>query len=379
MERSNRFNLIIIAALILTSGLVLYQRNRFIELEQRYIELSDDYESQSIELSNSQFQLNEAEEVLRQYNISLTSLESDPVVKAANIIIAQVGLEYFNQYFHDPTVQTPIWNPNAVHVNYKYTIQVGNITTEHNVTFYFYPEFDQYYGVPIEENMQPFTVTAEEAKQLAVDAGLPESPYPLEAYIQYTGPGDVFPLTGDEEKYIWRVVSWDDPPWANPRKRHSAHVDPVSAVVYPVREGGRTYLEGTVDTPEKALPMGVEGYVKLHYSELPEKITLSGSETLTFTIQATFITYVEDRSEVMITIDPYNSDTYWIHGRTVETLRDYLIYEPSGVFNLEVGETLNITCTLTIPAEIELTLNRYTLHGIGIGAENTLIVHDLFT
>ena len=38
-----------------------------------------------------------------------------------------------------------------------------------------------------------------------------------------------------------------------------------------------------------------------------------------------------------------------------------------------------VTC-LGVPAsEIELTLNRYTLHCIGIGAENTLIVHDLST
>ena len=378
MEKSERFTLIILAALIITSGLAFYQRNRFIELEQKYLELFEQYESQSIELGNLQIQFNEAEELLHQYNISLTSLDSNPIVKATNIIISQVGLYYFNQYFHDPTVQVPDWNPNVTHVNFKYHIKVGNYTTEQDVDFYFYPKFDRVFGVPIEENMQPFTVTAEEAKQLAIDAGLSDGPYPLDAYIQYTGPGDVFPLTGDEDKYIWRIISWDDPPWANPRKRHSAHVDPVSGEVYPIHEGGRTYIVETVDTPEKALPMGIEGYVMFHYSELPQIITLAGSENLTYTIQASYISYVENRTEVKVTFDPTYSNPYWIHGRTSETLREYLTYEPSGAFTLKVGETLNITCTLSVPESVtELSFNRHALHGIGIGTENTLIVHDL--
>lgn len=354
------------------------QRNRFIELEQRYLGLSEKYDSQTLELERLQSTLEEVEETLKQINMTLTSLETDPIVKAANTIISQVGVEYFNQYFHDPSLKIPQWNPNVTIVTYKYLIQVGNYTTEWNVPFFFYPDLTHHYGVPNEDNLQPFTVTAEEAKKLAVDEGLPESPYEHEAYIQYVGPGDVFPLTGDEEKYVWRIVSWEDPPWANPRKRQSAHVDPITGEVYVIRHGGRTYLEEDVDTPEEALPYGVEGYVKLCYSELPQKINLTSAEDVTYSILVSFVSYVKGLNEVKVTIDPHYNETFWIHGRYDEMLRNFLSYEPSGVFILKVGETLNITCTLHLPAmEQELSFNRYSLHGLGIGAENILIVHDL--
>jgi hypothetical protein len=371
---------ILIMTLIIVSGLVfLSQRNRFIELEQRYLSLSEKYDSQTLELERLQSTLKEVEETLKQYNITLTSLETDPTVKAVNTIISHVGVEYFNQYFHDPSVQTPQWNPNVTIVTYKYRIQVGNYTTERNVPFYFYPDLTDHYGIPIENNLQPFSVTAEEAKKLAVDEGLPEGPYELEAYITYVGPGDLFPLTGDEEKYVWNIISWEDPPWANPRKRQSAHVDPITGKVYVVRlAGGRTYQEKNVDTPEEALSYGIEGYVKLHYSELPQRINLTSAEDFTYSILVSFVSYMEDLNEVKVTIDPYNYDTFWIHGRYEEMLRNYLSYEPSGVFILKVGETLNITCTLHLPTtEQELSFNRYSLHGLGIGAENILIVHDL--
>ncbi len=371
---------ILVLTLIIVSGLVfLSQRNRFIELEKRYLSLSEKYDSQTLELERLQSTLIEVEETLKQYNITLTSLETDPIVKAANTIISQVGVEYFNQYFHDPSAQTSQWNPNITIVTYKYRIQVGNYTTELNVPFYFYPDLTFHYGIPNENNLQPFTVTAEEAKKLAVNEGLPDGPYELEVRFTYVGPGDVYPLTGDEEKYVWSIVSWEDPPWANPRKRQSAHVDPITGKVYVVRRGGgRTYQEDDVDTPEEALPYGVEGYVKLHYSELPQRINLTSAEDVTYSILVSFVSYVEGLNEVKVTIDPHYNETFWIHGRYDEMLRNYLSYEPSGVFVLKVGETLNITCTLHLPAtEQGLSFNGYSLHGLGIGAENILIVHDL--
>lgn len=372
---------ILVVALVIVSGLVfLSQRNSYIELEQRYLSLSEKIDTQTSELNRLRSTLEEAKETLRHYNTTLTSLEAAPIVKAANIIITEVGVEYFNQYFHDPKVQTAHWNPNVTTVTYKYTMQAGNYSKDWSIIFYFYPNYVIHYGVPIEGNLQPFTVTAEEAIRLAIDGGLPDSQYELEAYIQYVGPGDVYPLTGDEEKYVWRVVSWEDPPWANPRRRQSAHVDPVSGEVYMIRRGGRTLREEHVDTSEEASQWEVEGYVKLHYSELPRRINLTDSESFSFFIQLSFVSHVEDLSEAKVTIDPQNNNTYWVHGRFDEVLRDYLSYEPSGDFILRVGEMLNVTCTLRLPAsERELSFNRYSLHGLGIGAENILIVHDLDT
>lgn len=368
-------------ALVIVSGLVfLSQRNSYIELEQRYLSLSEKIDTQTLELNRLNSAIEEAEETLRQYNTTLKSLEAAPIVKAANIIISEVGVEYFNQYFHDPSVQTAQWNPNVTIVTYKYYMQAGNYSIDWSVIFYFYPNYELHYGVPVEGNLQPFTVTAEDAKRLAVEGGLPESSYELEAHIQYVGPGDVYPLTGDEERYVWRIVSWEDPPWANPRRRQSAHVDPVSGEVYVIRRGGRTLREEHVDTPEEALPYGVEGYVRLHYSDLPHRINLTDAEDFTFSIQLSFVSHVEDLNEVKVMIDPSYNDTYWIHSHLEESLRDYLSYEPSGDFVLKVGETLNITCTLRLPASgQELSFNRYSLHGLGINAEDILIVHDLDT
>ena len=365
--------ILLVGTFIVTSAII-------INLNNKYLNLSESYDSQTTELAHLQTTLNEVEEVLNQLNITLASLETSPTVKAASMIISQVGLKYFNQHFHDPIVETAKYDSNTTIVTYKYDIEIGDYSVEKDVFFIFHPKYTQHFGIPIEENLQPFKVTADEAKILAVNEGLPDGPYELEAYIQYIGPGDVYPLTGDEEKYVWRIVSWEDPPWANPRKRQSAHVDPNTGEVYTIRHGGRTVHEAHVDTPEKALPYGVEGYVKLHYPELPKKIFLSKEENITFILHVSFTSHVEDLTEAKVTIDPHNSDTYWIHSSTGDQLRDYLNYEPNGEFIIEAGESVNITCTLHLPPSEEgLSFNRYSLHGLGIGAENILLVHDLDT
>ncbi len=351
-----------------------------VNLYIKYQRLSERYESQTNELSHLQAMFVEVEETLHQLNITLTSLETSPIVKAASMIISQVGLDYFNLYFHDPKVEIMPYDPNVTMVTFKYDIEIGDYSVEKDVWFYFHPKYTWPYGIPIEENLQPFKLTADEAIDLAVDAGLPDGPYELEAFISYVGPGDLFPLTGDEEKYVWRVVSWEDPPWANPRKRQSAHVNPQTGKVYKIRHGGLTYLESTVDTLEEALSHGVDGYVKLHYPEFPKSINLTTTEDNTFTLQASFKSYLENITQVALTIDPYNTDTYWIHSRTGDQLRKYLSYDPSGVIILDAGETLNITCTLRLPpSEEEFSFKPRSLRGLGIGAENMLLVADFGT
>ena len=349
-------------------------------MNNKYLNLSESYDSQTTELAHLQAIFIEVEEALHKLNITLTSLETSLTVKAASMIISQVGLDYFNLYFHDPKVVITPYDPNVTLVTFKYDIEIGDYTVENDVSFFFHPKYTQHYGIPIEGNLQPFTVTADEAKKLAVDAGLPDGPYELEAYISYVGPGDVIPLTGDEEKYVWNVISWEDPPWANPRKRQSAHVNPHTGRVYSVRHGGKTYLEEYVDTLEEALSHGIDGYVKLDYPEFPLTINLTNTENITFTLQVSFKSYVENITEVKVTVDPYNTDTYWIHSNTGDLLRKYLSYDPSGVIIVDAGKTLNITCTLSLPPSEEgFSFNRRALRGIGIGAENMLLVHDFST
>ena len=301
-------------------------------------------------------------------------------MKAASMIISQVGLDYFNLYFHDPKVEVMPYDPNVTMVTFKYDIEIGDYSVEKDVSFYFHPKYTWPYGIPIEENLQPFKLTADEAIDLAVDAGLPDGPFELEAFISYVGPGDVFPLTGDEEKYVWRVVSWEDPPWANPRKRQSSHINTHTGKVYGVWHGGKTYTEDLVDTEDEAFSHGVDGYVKLHYPEFPKAINLTNTEDFTFTLQMSFKSYVEDITEVKVNVDPNNTDTYWLHSRTGDQLRKYLSYDPNGVIILDAGETLNITCTLRLPpSEEEFSFKPRSLRGLGIGAENKLLVADFGT
>ena len=333
--------------------------------------------SQEEELANLQTTLYEIEETLRRQNITLSLLENDHIVKAANMIISQVGLEYFEQYFYAPNVTTPKFNTNVTWVLFKYRIQVGNYSTEWVVDFWFHPKYVQIHGIPKEGNLQPFTITAEEAQEHAVKGGLPGGPFNLESEIIYTGIADYSPTKGHEDKYVWRVVSWKDPPWASVRKRQTAYVDPHSGRVYTILQGGRTILEEDVDSLEKALSHGVDGYLKLNYVGLPERINLTESSSLTFTLQITHISHVENRADAKITLDPHKTDTYWIDTRIRNQLRDYLTYEPSGVFTLKAGETMNITCTLYTPdLDEELSFRKRSLRGLGMSTEKTLIVYD---
>jgi hypothetical protein len=65
----------------------------------------------------------------------------------------------------------------------------------------------------------------------------------------------------------------------------------------------------------------------------------------------------------------------------MDKLRDYVLYEPSGVVTLRDGESIDIVVTVRVPEDLEygLTFNRWGLDGLGIGAEGVLIISDLET
>ncbi|MCX6655436.1 MAG: hypothetical protein NTY03_09995 [Candidatus Bathyarchaeota archaeon] len=48
-----------------------------------------------------------------------------------------------------------------------------------------------------------------------------------------------------DDRYVWHVSSWIDPPSSNPRRNTYAIIDPVSGEVYAVHQGG-TYLAGSI-------------------------------------------------------------------------------------------------------------------------------------
>ena len=305
-----------------------------------------------------------------------TSTEGDYIIEATNMIVSRVGAQYFEEYFHDPVTGVSSYNPTTTIVTYQYDIKLGNYSYTSSVRFYFHPNYTRVWGIPIEGNLQPFTVTVEEAKKLAVKAGLPDSQYELEVYPICIRLEDGFFPSGKEE-YVWNVVSWDDPPWAYSRIYHYATIDTKTGEVYRVGWGGRSLQLEEVDTREEALSQGIEGYVSLQYPELESRKTLTQKENYTFVFQISFTSYVEDLKKLNLTVLPDYVGQHRIQSNMGDKLREYLSYEPSGELALESGETVNVTCTLHVPpGQDGFTFPTHYLQGLGIGAENTLMVID---
>ena len=295
------------------------------------------------------------------------------------MIIERVGLEYFNKYFSDPTAQVTEYDRNVTKVTYKYHIEIGDYSTTSDVSFYFHPKYTMVFGLPITENLQPFTVSAYEAKQLALEGGLPDSSYPLKAFIQYSWISDVKPDYGYEEKYYWEIISWRDPPWARTRRHDIARVDPLTGQVYRISWGGHSLIESQIDTAGKAAAHGLDGYIKLSYPELPEHITLTKNTNVTFTIHISYISYNESHQQVQLVIDPYFVDPYQIQSNLADKLRDYVVYYPNGTLTLMAGEVLDVNVTVRVPDNVldGLTFSTWALDGLGVGLEGVLIVSDL--
>jgi DNA-binding transcriptional ArsR family regulator len=368
---------VLIVALIV-SGLGL------IDLNNKYLDLSGRYNAQSIEKNYLQSALNASEASKNRLNATLTTLEKNPLVKVSTMIINKVGIDYFTRYFHDPTLETNITNlQNVTKVTYSYRIEVGEYSKDEKITFYFWPEWlMQYGGIPMEGNLQPFNISAAEAKRLALEAGLFDSPFGLVAEIIGAFGYDIYPQPPYADKYVWRVTSYIDPPWARNRMFIYAMVDPVTGEVYMTNgRGGYGLVESQVDTPEEAATHGIDGYVKLDYPELPQRILLTKSSNLTFTMRVSFTSYNSSLQEMLLTVDPYYVDQYQIQSNLMDKLRDYVLYEPSGVVTLRDGGSIDIVVTVRVPENLEygLTLNRWGLDGLGIGAEGVLIISDLET
>jgi DNA-binding transcriptional ArsR family regulator len=350
-----------------------------IDTNNKYFDLAGRYSAQGTEITRLQTTLNRTQASLNSLNATLTSLEKNPLVKAATMIISRVGIDYFNEYFHDPTMQVTSYDANTTKVVYRYRIGVGEYMVDRNVSFYFHYNDVMSYGIPLESNLQPFNVTKEEAIRLAVEAGLPDGPYELEAEIFCMGGSDVYPLQGYEDKYIWEVTSWNDPPWARDRTERHALVDPSTGQVYSASgRGGRGLDESKVDTAAEAKAQGIDGYVKLDYPELPQQFILMKGSNITFTLRASFTSYNSSLREVRLTVDPYYVDPYQIQWNLRDKLRDYIVYEPSGVITLRDGESIDVVATLRVPDGGQgITFNRYGLDGLGIGVDGVLIVSDL--
>ena len=353
----------------------------YIELNNRYIDLSGKYGAQGVENTYIKSSLTEAQSTISKLNATITTLESDPLVQAATMIIDRVGIDYFNTYFHDPQV---IPFTGGTQVIYKYKLSVGNYTTDSNVTLYIFPKYVDQYGTPSQGNLQPFKVSKAEAIRLALDAGLPSSSYGIEASIQWTPDTDVVISSQNlpyADKYLWEVTSWSAPLWATSRTFKEALVDPITGSVYVIRSGGRGLVESQVDTPDKAAAKGIDGYVKLEYPQLvsppfPMMIQIVKGSNLTITIKASFISYNTSLREVKLVIDPHYVDPYGVQSNMADKLRDVLTFEPSGIITLGAGESINIKATVVVPRDSDFVFQfpYMYLEGLGIGSQGILVL-----
>ncbi len=352
----------------------------FVELNNRYLELSGQYRVQAMESLQLAASLQAAHEKVDKLNSTLTALEKNPLVKASTMIIDAVGVDYFNKYFHDPTLNSPYISGNDTSVKFKYRIDVGNYSIDQDVSFYFTKNYVLAYGVPLKDNLQPFNVTAEDAKRYALEAGLVEGQWGTSVYIVSYPEYDIYPRAPYADKYVWHVTSYLDPPYARARQTVTAIVDPVTGEVYrsDVR-GGDSLIESMIDSAEKAAIHDIDGYVKVAYSELPDQIQIVRGGNCTFTFNVTYVSYNSNKPTVMLYVDPLYRDLYEIQSNMADKLRGVLSYEPSGTFMLESGSPISIKATIRFPDDevgSVFLFHRYALNCLGIGAFETLVVSN---
>jgi hypothetical protein len=168
----------------------------------------------------------------------------DPVEVARGILVSRVGEAYFDEYFSDPVAEynpNGDWSKGSAHiVSFTYHISAGDYSTSQPIYLYFSSNWNLTSGeeyIPVAQNLQPFKVTRVEAEEIAVKAGVPSTPYGLEANIGSTGSWSNA-QSSYRGLYIWSVSGWIDPPEANPRRFLFALIDPLTGKVYGVDEGG---------------------------------------------------------------------------------------------------------------------------------------------
>jgi len=188
-------------------------------------------------------------EMLFLTDINATEMR-DPLEVAKSFIVSRVGEEYYEKYYSEPVVEYNPGHGNTTHfVSLTYHITVGNYTGSQPIYLDFDPDWSLVDGaeyLPVVGNLQPFKVTLEQAKEIAIKAGIPVEPYGISANIFcYHGIYRDRP-TAYQGKYVWSVGTWIDPPGSNPRRNMYAVIDPNTGELYAVEQGGVGYIESSI-------------------------------------------------------------------------------------------------------------------------------------
>jgi len=117
--------------------------------------------------------------------------------------------------------------------------------------------------------------------------------------------------------------------------------------------------------PETALQYGMLGYVDILLpSDAPETVHINRGETADITILLHFVSHVPELTEIEVNIDPKKSDykmeqCYVIEDaegniieRGVINVNELISYSPNGTITMEANQTLPITMTIRVPADL---------------------------
>ncbi len=129
-----------------------------------------------------------------------------PDVQARELLVEATGEEYFTKYFEFKGAQFNDWEPDdwLTRVDYGYRIQIGNYTATREVEFYFdkVNRLLRSSGVPPAGNLMPFSVSREEAINIA-KGQVTQSYVEIEAEIRYVERSvNKVPVN----RYVWQVV-----------------------------------------------------------------------------------------------------------------------------------------------------------------------------
>ena len=179
-------------------------------------------------------------EMLFLTDISATEMR-DPLDVAKSFIVSRVGEEYYEKYYSDPVVDYNPGHGNSTHfVSLIYHISVGNYSGSQPIYLYFDPDWNLVNGaeyLPVAGNLQPFKLTLEQAKEIAINAGISADPYGISANIFCYNCFNRDTPTAYQGKYVWSVGTWIDPPGSN-RRNIAAVIDPNTGELYAKVEGG---------------------------------------------------------------------------------------------------------------------------------------------
>lgn len=160
-----------------------------------------------------------------------------PEVQARNILIDNVGADYFEQYFELWNLQRNTWEPEEwlTAVGYFYYIEVGNYSARREVSLFFDKtnQLLRAEAVPEEGNLMPFTVIREEAITIS-KAHIEKAYIEIEAEIYYKTKTHSDIRIG---KYVWAVNFYHNPKNANSGTVTTVYIDPITREVYGLEEG----------------------------------------------------------------------------------------------------------------------------------------------